>query len=499
MILKPRFDDIKIIFYYLGKVILGVAVLMALPFIISVLFKEWDVMFDFLIGILATSSFGFLFIRLFYTEEDMQWMHGMIVASLSWVVAMFFSAIPLYMSGHYAGFLDTCFETMSGYTTSGLTLVNDLDHIAYGHSMWRAFMQYVGGQGIIVVALSFLIKASGSFTIYVGEAKDEKILPNVINTARFIWIVSLVYLVIGTLAFGIAAIYEGISPVRAFFQGAVLFMAAWSTGGFTHYSQNMLYYHSLLIEIVSISMFTLGVLNFSLHYAVWTGNRKELFKNIETITLTISAVVTFCLCAFGLLRLGIYPDAVALFRKGFYQLWSGHTTTGFGTVYARQFVREWGPLALVSLIIAMGLGGCACSTAGGIKALRIGIIFKALRQDIKKMMVPYDGVVIQKFHHIKEIILQDKHVRPTAIIALCFMLLYIGGAIIGMLCGYPPMQALFESVSAAANVGLSCGITNASMPAILKLTFMFQMWVGRLEFMAVFALFGFIMAAFKGK
>jgi trk system potassium uptake protein TrkH len=287
--------------------------------------------------------------------------------------------------------------------------------------------------------------------------------------------------------------------VRAFFHGMWIFMAAWDTGGFTPQSQSVLYYHSLAYEIITISVMALGALNFKLHYAIWTGNRREIFKNIESVTLFITIVTTFSLCAVGLARLGVYAEPVSLFRKCFYQIISGHVGTGYQTIYARQFVLEWGGLAMIATTIAMSLGGCACSTAGGIKALRIGIIFKALRQDIKKIMVPYDGVVIQKFHHIRSVVLQDKYVRPAAIIALCYFLLYFFGAIIGMLCGYAPLQALFESVSAAANVGLSCGITNEAMPVVMKITYIFQMWVGRLEFMAVFALFGFIVALFKGK
>lgn len=499
MILRPRYSDIKIICYYLGKVIIGIGLLMVVPLLTSILFKEWDAMYDFLIGMLASYIFGFLTIWLFYTKEELEWMHGMVVAALGWIVATLISAIPLYMSGHFLSFLDCCFDTMSGYATTGLTVIQDLDHLANAHNMWRHFIMYIGGQGIIVIALTFLIKASASFTMYVGEAREEKILPNVISTARFIWLVSLVYLVIGTAALTLVSIYEGMPVVRAFFHGMWIFMAAWDTGGFAPQSQNVLYYHSMAYEIITVSIMVLGALNFKLHYAVWTGNKKEIFRNIEVVTLFITIITTFSLCAVGLARLGVYPEAIALFRKGFYQVISGHVGTGYQTIYARQFVLEWGGLAMVATTIAMALGGCACSTAGGIKALRVGIVFKALRQDIKRIMVPGESVILQKFHHIKDIVLEDRHVRPAAIIALCYILLYFLGAIVGMLFGYSPLEALFESVSAAANVGLSCGITAASMPTLLKLTYIFQMWIGRLEFMSVFALIGFIVAMVKGK
>lgn len=499
MILRPKYDDIKIICCYLGKVVVGIGLCMVVPFVTAIVFREWNAALDFIIGMMASFSFGCLFIRFFYTKEQLGWMHGLVIASLSWVVAALFSAIPLCLSGHYLSFLDASFEAMSGYTTSGLTLVQNLDHLSYSHGMWRLFMMFIGGQGIVVIALTFLIRASGAFTMYVGEAKDEKILPNVINTARFIWLVSFVYLAIGTAVLGAASFYEGVPLSKAILHGILLFMGSWSTGGFTPQSQSILYYHSPLIEIITMSLFVLGSLNFNLHYALWSGKKREIFKNIESATFFITLLTIFSLFALGLARMGVYTEAALLFRKGFYQLISGHTTTGFMTVYARQFLLEWGGVAIVALIIAMALGASMSSTGGGIKALRIGIIFKALCQDVKRMLSPEDAVIIQKFHHIKEIVLEDRHVRSAALIALCYLLLYFAGALIGVFLGYAPLQALFESVSATANVGLSCGITKASMPALLKLTYIFQMWIGRLEFMSVFALFGFIIAIVKGK
>ena len=396
--------------------------------------------------------------------------------------------------------MDACFDAMSGFATTGLVLVQDLDHLSLTHNLWRHLIMFIGGQGIVIVALSFFVKgASGAFKMYVGEARDERILPNVISTSRFIWLVSIVYLILGTLALGITGLLNGMRPLNAFFHGACIFMAAFDTGGFSPQSQNMLYYHSFLYEIVTISIMILGAMNFKLHYHIWTGNRKEIFKNIETVTLFISIMAIFALAAVDLVQLGVYPQALALFRKGFYQLVSGHTGTGYQTIYPMQFIREWGNLSMVGIILSMALGGAVCSTTGAIKMLRLGIIFKALVEDIKRIILSERAIVVQKFHHIKEILLEDKQVRSALIITLCYFILYWLGSIIGMLLGYPFLASLFESTSAAANVGLSCGITDINMPAILKLTYILQMWAGRLEFMSVFTLVGFLVAAIKGK
>jgi trk system potassium uptake protein TrkH len=288
-------------------------------------------------------------------------------------------------------------------------------------------------------------------------------------------------------------------PFNAFFHSACIFMAGFDTAGFAPQSQNILYYHSLLFEIATIVIMLLGTLNFNLHYQMWFGNRKEIWKNIETRTFFFSVLFFSFITVVGLNQLGVYPEAIALFRKGFFHLVSGHTGTGYMTIYAKQFLNEWGQLALVGIICAMALGGSACSTAGGIKMLRIGIFIKALKQDIKKIILPERAVISQMFHHIKDIFLENKQVRSVLLITLLYLGLYILGAIIGTWFGYPFLNSLFESTSAAANVGLSCGITNAGMPVALKLTYIFQMWTGRLEFMSVFVLIGFFIAEVRGK
>jgi len=500
MILKPRLQDLKIIGYYLGKIILGLGLAMLIPIIAALACAEANPALDFLITAEVTFLIGLLLTRACFTEKDLSWMQGMIVVSLSWLVATVLGAIPLYFSGHWKSYLDACFDAMSGFATTGLTLVQDLDHISLSHNLWRHLIMFIGGQGIVIVALSFFVKgASGAFKMYVGEARDERILPNVISTSRFIWLVSIVYLILGTLALGITGTRAGMKPANAFFHGACIFMAAFDTGGFAPQSQNILYYHSLAFEIITIVIMILGAINFKLHYHLWMGNRKEIFKNIETVTLFITLMATFTITAIGLAQLGIYPAALTLLRKGFYQLVSGHTGTGFQTVYPLQFANEWNPLSLVGVICAMALGGAVCSTTGAIKMLRVGIIFKALLEDIKRIILPERAIVVQKFHHIKEVFLDDQQARSALMITLAYLVLYALGALIGMFFGYPFLNALFESTSAAANVGLSCGITNVAMPAFLKCTYILQMWAGRLEFMSVFTLLGFFVAAIKGR
>ena len=321
MILKPRLEDIKIIGFYLGKIVLGLALIMIVPILCGLVSREINPALDFIIGIEVSLVLGILLTKLCRTDKDLNWMQGMIVVSLSWLVAMVLGAIPLYLSGHYKSFLDSCFETMSGFTTTGLTLVQDLDHLSYTHNLWRHLGPFIGGQGIAIIAISFLVKGtSGAFKLYVGEGRDERLLPNIIHTARFIWLISIFYLVLGTLALGFVGVSIGMGPINAFFHGICIFMAGFDTAGFAPGSQNILYYHSLLFEVVTIVIMILGALNFNFHYQLWSGNRKEAMKNIESRAFFISITFTFFLIAIGLNQLGVYPGAVVLFRKGFFQI-----------------------------------------------------------------------------------------------------------------------------------------------------------------------------------
>ncbi|MGE4357718.1 MAG: TrkH family potassium uptake protein [Candidatus Omnitrophota bacterium] len=500
MLVKPGIEDIRLVLYYIGRVIVIVGISLCLPLLTAIFFKEKAPLMDFLLSLGVFLNIGFFLVLVFKIKKELRWVHAMLIVSLSWIFMAILGAIPLYLSGHWRSFLDAVFDAMSGFATTGLTLVQDLDHLSMAHQMWRHLMMFIGGQGVIIMALTLLGPGvSGVFRIYVGEAREEKIFPNVIETVRFIWFISIFYLMVGTLILGSIALLEGIPLKHAFFHGLWLFMAAFDTGGFAPHSQNILYYHSFFLELATIFMMFLGVINFKLQYSLLTGKRKEFWRDIEIITFSSTVIFTFFLVALGLAKTNTYPQAIAMFRKGFYQLISGHSGTGYMTVSSAELRNYWPSLSLLGLIIAMSIGGATCSTTGGIKALRIGLVFKALIQDVKQLMQSDNSIVVVKFHHIRDLVLEDRYVRSAAIIFIAYLMLYFLGTIVGMLCGYPFLESLFESTSAGANVGLSCGITSTHMPVALKLTYILQMWLGRLEFVSVFTLIGFIIAYFRGK
>jgi trk system potassium uptake protein TrkH len=500
MLVKPRIEDWKLICSYTGKVLIGVACLLVLPLLTALALGEWASLVDFSLSLGAALTIGCAMALLGATKRRPTWMHGMVTGGVSWLVVMAVAAIPYRLSGNYLSYLDAMFDVMSGFTTTGLTLIQDLDHASMSLNMWRHLLTFVGGQGVIVLALTFLVKDSaGGYKLYVGEGKDERLFPSVFHTAKAIWKISMIYLAVGTVALFIAGIVAGLPPVAAFFHGLWIYMAAWSTGGFAPMSQSVLYYHSGLYESLTLVFFVVGSLNFALHHAVWGGNRKEIYRNIETVSFAVTLSLLTLLSCRGLMKAGVYPNAIALFRKGFYQLASAHTTTGFMTVYPRQLALEWGDVAVLALIIAMLIGGSACSTAGGFKGLRVGILWKAIVQDTRRMLKASSAVFVQRFHYLEDRTLGEQQVRSAALIVLMYVAIFAFATIAGTLCGYPLLDSAFEAASVTGNVGFSIGVTGAAMPDILKVVYIFNMWAGRLEFMAVLATFAFVVAAFRRK
>lgn len=501
MLQKPTLEQFRVMGYYIGKVIVWFGLLMLVPMAVALVQAERQPLIDFAtsMGLCLTVGFG---LQLLWTGRppDLTWTQGLVSAALSWLVALVLGAVPYYLSGYWLSFLDAMFDVMSGFTTTGLALMQDVNHAPDSLHTWRMFISWLGGQGMVVLAVCFLVRGlPGAYKIYVGEAKDERLLPNVIHTARAIWGVSVLYLVLGTLLLWVVGLTIGLAPGRAFFHALWMFMAGWSTGGFAPTALNLLYYHSIWFEVGLLVFMTLGSMNFNLHWSVLTGNRREIVRNIETVTFFVSVTVLVLIALQDLSESGVYTDAVSLFRKGYVQMMSAHTGTGFATVYARQFVLEWGPLALVAIIAAQVLGGGASSTAGGFKMLRVGVFFNALAHDVKRLLLPESAISVEKFHMFRSVLLDDRIARSAMTIILLYVIQVAVGTALAAAYGYDFVTSLFESASVTGTVGLSAGITSAAMPDVLKAAYIIMMWLGRLEFLSVFVLFGYMYAGVRGR
>jgi trk system potassium uptake protein len=499
VLFRPDGQDLRIIGRSTGRVLTGVGAIMLLPAAFGFAFDEVDAALGFVIGAGVALVIGLAAELLLATRRRAEWHHGMVVAALSWLAAAFVGAIPLYLSGHYGQFVDAYFDAMSGFATAGLAVINDLDHVPDSVNLWRHLTQFLGGQGLVVLMLSFFPSGGGAVGMYVGEAREDKIFPNVANTARFIWRVALLYLAVGGTALWVTLMATGWAPARAAFHAVTLFMAAFDTGGFAPNSASAGLYHSAAVELVLGVLMVAGALSFALHAFLWRRRSEELFRNVEVRSLVVTIFATFAVVAVGLVTAGTYASADPLVRRGLFQLVSAHTGTGFATIPGRLFITDWGMLAPAAMVFAMGLGGMAGSTAGGIKAIRVALSAKSLGIVVRRLLSPSDAVVIARYHSGQRQLLREPVARAALVILLLYLALYLLGALVGLYYGYPFDQAMFESTSAAAAVGLSIGITGPSMELGLKIVYILIMWVGRLEFVAVFALVGFAWSLVRGR
>ncbi|HPP66503.1 MAG TPA: potassium transporter TrkG, partial [bacterium] len=386
-------DDLSVISHYLGKIFIAFGIVQIIPIFVGLISGEINPIIDFFISIITCFAFGSILLYFSPYFPEINWRQGMIIVALSWLFGMFFSALPLYLSGHYRCYLDACFESMSAYATTGLILVQDLDHLSNAHNIWRHLMCFIGGQGIILVALVFFFKGGDALRIYVGEARDDKILPNSITTARFIWMVSFTYLIIGSLLLAVVLLCHGVSFSRALFHGVCIFMAGWDTAGFAPQSLNILYYHCPAFELITIIIVLLGATSFGVHYSVWTGRLRELKEDFEVKILMFTIFLTYIVVLVGFSgRMALFTDVFSFFRVTFYQLISGHTGVGYSNIYPSQ-IAQWPELALFGVIVAMGIGGCMNSTAGGIKVFRIGIFYKAIKREVRRLAYPESSYI----------------------------------------------------------------------------------------------------------
>ncbi len=500
MWVRMRISDLRVVSHYVGQFMFGIGIVMIVPLVTALVLGEWSAAMDYVLGIGVALLLGSLLRFSVVREPSINHAQALVLTAVGWLAVSLVAAVPLAFSGNYASYLDAVFDSVSGFTTSGLTVAIDLDHMAYSHNMWRHLTHLVGGQGIIVAALSMAVgMRSGAFSLYTAEGRDERILPNVVHTARFIWNVTAVYVGLGTVALTAVGLWLGMSPIRSTLHAFWMSVAAYDTGGFGPQSMNAMYYHSPVFEVVLLFLMLAGTFNFNLHAQVWRGDRAEIWRNIETKVMAFNIGALALLAALGMATITLYQGAPEILRKGMFHVISAHSGTGHQTIYANQWTADMGGAALAAVMLAMAAGGAVSSTAGGIKALRLGVIARSVYHGIKESIAPRTARVLTRYHHLGEKVLSSDVTASAALVFIMYTFTYIMGGLVGAAYGYHAGESMFESISAAANVGLSTGITSATMPVGLKVFYIFQMWIGRLEFMAVLVLFAQVILAFKPK
>lgn len=500
MLIRPRAHDLRVIAFHLGRVISVLGIVTLAPTVVALVLGEWNAAAGFVATGSATLAAGRILVVSFRTHERLDWFHGMVVAAMGWLVGSATAAVPLYLSGHVRDFGSGTFEAMSGLTTTGLTLVEDLDHLAHSLNLWRHLLELAGGQATVVIAVTLLTAAgSQAGLIYGSGSHRERIVPQVSRSARSALYVTGSILGVAFVALTVAVVIAGVPPTWALLHGFALAASAVDTAGFALRSTSVAYYHSLSVELVLIVFMLAGALSIIVHQTVWRSGWRELLRDLEARTLGVSLFALIGLTLAGLGRAGAFTDAGPLFRKGVFSVVSAHTTTGLSVTEERLLTTDWGLLAPAALVGAMAIGGTFASTAGGMKSLRLGIVAKSLVKDVRGAVLPESALVVSTYHRGRRQQLTDGRVRAAATVIVLFLMTYLAGGLVGLYYGETFTGAVFESVSATANGGLSAGVLQPGGPQVLQSTLFVQMWLGRLEFMGAFALFGYLAAWLRGR
>ncbi|MDR1713347.1 MAG: hypothetical protein LBR39_04260 [Coriobacteriales bacterium] len=499
----PRFHrrDFGMIAHYLGTIILLLGVIMLIPLAVSLLMQEWSITSHYLIGVGVAVTVGGLLRLGRISPGQLERRQAIAVTGLVWLIGAAIAAVPLWFSGHYNSFLDAFFEGVSGFTATGMTMCVDLDHLSTADNMWRFIMQFLGGQGVVVIALSLGVFSKVGSSFYNAEGREEFVLPNVKRTAQFIWRFSSLVVLCGTAVLFVAMMLRGIEPVRSVFHALWVTIGSYDTGGFAPQSTSLMYYHSWTLEITAMVLMMLGAINFALYAQILGDNRRTnlrtLLSDLEIRTLASWIVFMLLVFVAAICAGEFLDDYSGLVRRGVFTIISATTNAGYQVLTTNQMTTLLTSGSFFLLIMAMAIGGSSGSTAGGMKALRIGIVARNIVSRIKDVLAPQSARNTTSYTHLGRHLLTNELTGAAMTIVLLYIISYIVGALFGIAAGYEAIPATFESVSATSNAGLSAGIATPEAPVYMKVVYIIQMWMGRLEFLTLLALVCSVVASLK--
>ncbi len=487
-VFRPTAAEVRHVGGLVGRVLMGTGALHVPAIVVAVLTGAANEATALLIGGASALLVGAWLSLGVDPARKLAWAEGMVTVALSWLAAPAPVAVSFYLSGRAGSLLDGYFDAMSGLTTSGLSILQDIDHAGAGVQLLRHLLHFAGGQGIILVVLMLL--ASGGphvGTLLAGEGREERLAPNAIRTAKLVYIIALAWGVVGTATLFVVLRAIGLEPGRALLHAASLFMAAFDTGGFSIQSTSIAYYHSGLLETVLMVLMIAGALSFPLHYQLWQRRIRSATDDLDLRTFITTTSLLTLGAMVALTAHSTYDTVAAVVRKGAFTVVSAATGTGFAVVSGSTY-QTWGQLAPGLVVVAMAFGAMAGSTAGGIKAVRIGLIAKSVARDIRAALTAESAVVRATYHARRRRVVTDEQVAGAVIITVLFTASYVIGALVIVWYGAPLEAALFESTSATAAVGLTVGVTSPTAPLAVKAVTILQMWLGRLEFLSAIAL-----------
>jgi trk system potassium uptake protein TrkH len=400
---------------------------------------------------------------------------GGVIVLLSWVGVCVASAWPL-MALAGLDFTQGAFESVSGWTTTGLSVV-DVEHAPRLVLLWRSIMQLAGGAGLAIIMIAAITPSPGQ-GLSAAEGRQEQLLPHVRRSAKMVLLIYSGYAVVGILAYRLAGM--------SWFDAMNHSFTAVSTGGFSTHSDSIGYWNSVAVEAVTIPLMVLGNLNFVTAYLVVQGRSRAAWRSGE---LRLSAVLwpAAALVVFLLVSRGAYPTLGKAARVAVFETASALTTTGFSTVG----YTHWKPVGVLVLIILMLIGGGICSTAGGIKQYRVHLLLKSLWWSIRSQFLPPDAVTQNYVNQgERRDYVDDARVRQVGVFVVLYLAFFLLGALVLAAYGSSLRDSLFEFASAEGTVGLSVGVTSASSPPVVLWVETVGMFLGRLEFLVVIVAIG---------
>lgn len=465
-----QIEGYSLVFGYIGVILIIIGCITLLPLLTLFAYpEESKYAIYFLIPASISIATGYiLYWRIRgYHRNRLRNHHDCVIVVLSWICAVFFSAMPFFLLKQYS-FSQGIFEAMSAWSTTGLSIV-DVTITPHIYLMHRSIVLFFGGIGLVLVMLSVLSDSYG-MNLYNAEGHNDRLLPNLIKSSRMIISIYSAYIGAGTIMYMMA----GMSPFDAINHS----ISAVSTGGFSTKAESIAYYDSIPIEMISIVLMLLGSTNFLAHLFLIKGKFKHFFHYCEVrftlILIIFATVITTCVLC---IQVGLHLDESI--RISLFQIVSALTTTGFQTV--PSFINL--PQAMLLLMIILHLiGGGIGSTAGGIKQYRICIALKSIKWNITNKLGNPRRIFVQSIHKVGgRQKISDMEKNEIIAYILLYLLFFFIGTFIFVICGNNVLESMFEFSSALGTVGLSCGIINYSSNTIILWTGTLGMFLGRLE------------------
>lgn len=462
----------------LGNILLVEGAAMLIPVIVALIYGESPLHFLLAIGIAVT--IGFPLSRIKKREKTMRMRDGFITVGLAWVALSLFGALPFVFSGEIPSYVDAVFETSSGFTTTGASILTDVEMLSRGSLFWRSFTHWLGGMGVLVFALAILPHIGGSTQLMRAESSGptpEKLVPRMGQSAKILYMIYFALTVVTIIALLLA----GMPLFDSFCHG----FGTAGTGGFSIYNNSYAHYNSVPIEVVTTVFMILFGINFTIFFRLLLRDFKGALRSQE-MWLFLSIVVVAMLAV----SLNIIPyydgDVGMAFRQGTFHVSSIISTTGYG---AANF-DLWPQLSRVILLLVMMTGSCAGSTAGGLKSIRILILFKKIRCEIRRLLHP---------RSVSNITVDGRMVEHETVdgvvlyVAAYFMIIIVATVVVSF--DNMSFDGTLSSVLATVNnigpglaeVGPSANF--AGLSGVSKVTLTLGMLIGRLEIYPILLLF----------